>query len=74
MYTFSIPKEQRLALPLDLLVKVNDRVYETTCATIRRAIQINLAGDEELVANRNKIVSLAIRQILTQKVQYSLES
>ena len=63
-----------MALPLDLLVKVNDRVYETTCATIRRAIQINLAGDEELVANRNKIVSLAIRQILTQKVQYSLES
>lgn len=62
-----------MALPLDLLVKVNDRVYETTCATIRRAIQINLAGDEELAANRNKIVTLAIRQVLSHKVQYSLE-
>ncbi len=62
-----------MAVPLDLLIKLDDRVYETTCAAIRRAIQINLAGDEELASNRNKIVSLAIRQILTHKVQYSLE-
>ncbi len=62
-----------MAVPLDLLIKMKDRVYETTSATVRRAIQINLAGDPELVANKNKIVSLAIRQILTQKVQYSLE-
>lgn len=62
-----------MALPLDLLIKMSDRVYETTCAIIRRAVQINLAGDEELAANKNKIVSLATRQILTSKVQYSLE-
>jgi len=62
-----------VALPLDLLIKMSDRVYETTCAIIRRAVQINLAGDEELAANKNKIVSLATRQILTSKVQYSLE-
>ncbi len=62
-----------LALPLDLLIKMKDRTYETTSATVRRAIQINLAGDPELAANKNKIVSLAIRQILTHKVQYSLE-
>jgi DNA-directed RNA polymerase subunit omega len=62
-----------LPVSLDLLIKMNDRVYETTCAGIRRAVQINLAGDEELAANKNKIVSLAIRQVLTGKVQYSLE-
>jgi DNA-directed RNA polymerase subunit omega len=62
-----------LPVSLDLLIKMNDRVYETTCAAIRRAVQINLAGDEELAANKNKIVSLAIRQVLTGKVQYSLE-
>jgi DNA-directed RNA polymerase subunit omega len=62
-----------LALPLDLLIKMKDRTYEMTSAAVRRAIQINLAGDEELAANKNKIVSLALRQILTQKVQYSLE-
>ncbi len=62
-----------MAFPLDLLIKMNDRVYETTSAAVRRAIQINLAGDEELAANKNKIVSLAIRQVLSHKVQYSLE-
>jgi DNA-directed RNA polymerase subunit omega len=62
-----------LPVSLDLLIKMNDRVYETTCAAVRRAVQINLAGDEELAANKNKIVSLAIRQVLTGKVQYSLE-
>ena len=68
-----VRKEFTVAFPLELLVKMNDRIYETTCAAIRRAIQINLAGDEELPSNRNKIVSLAIRQVLSGKVQYSLE-
>jgi hypothetical protein len=36
-------------------------------------VQIHLAGDEELEANRGKVVSTAIRQILTEKVRYQLE-
>jgi len=33
-----------------------------------------LAGDEELEENKGKVVSTAIKQILTEKVRYRLES
>jgi len=62
-----------MILPLDLLIKNQGNMYELTCAAIKRAIQINLAGDEELDPNNGKIVSLAIKQILTKKVEYRLE-
>jgi DNA-directed RNA polymerase subunit omega len=59
-----------MILPLDLLTSFNGNVYEMTCAAMKRSIQINLAGDDELEANRGKIVSTALKQILTQKVRY----
>jgi DNA-directed RNA polymerase subunit omega len=62
-----------MILPLNMLIKNKTNMYELTCATIKRAVQINLAGDEELEANKGKIVSTAVRQILTKKVQYRLE-
>ena len=62
-----------MILPLNLLIKLQSNMYELTCASIKRAIQINLAGDEELEANRGKIVSTAIKQILTKKVEYRIE-
>jgi DNA-directed RNA polymerase subunit K/omega len=45
-----------------------------TNAMIKRATQIHLAGDEELEENKGKVVSTAIKQILTEKVRYQLES
>ena len=66
-------QEIGVVLPLDELIKSRDNVYERTCAAIKRAIQINLAGDEELVDNKGKIVSTAVKQILSNKVQYRLE-
>jgi DNA-directed RNA polymerase subunit omega len=66
-------QESGVVLPLDELIKSRDSVYEKTCAAIKRAVQINLAGDEELVDNKGKIVSTAIKQILSNKVQYRLE-
>ena len=62
-----------MVLPLDLLIKNQGNMYELTCASIKRAVQINLAGDEELDQSRSKIVSLAVKQILTNKVEYRLE-
>ena len=62
-----------MKLPKDLLIKNQCNMYELTCATIKRAIQINLAGDEELDDSKGKIVSLAVKQILTSKVEYRLE-
>lgn len=62
-----------MVLPLDLLIGDTHNVYELTCASIRRAAQITLAGDEEITDNQGKVVSTAIKQILTKKVEYRLE-
>mgnify|MGYP006291533429 CR=1 FL=1 len=62
-----------MILPLDLLERYQENVYELTCASIRRAFQLTITGDEELEENEGKVVSTAIRQILTKKVQYRLE-
>jgi DNA-directed RNA polymerase subunit omega len=59
-----------MVLPLDLLESFQGNVYEMTCAAMKRSIQINLAGDDELDANKGKIVSTALKQILTEKVRY----
>ena len=63
-----------MIIPLNKLIKYSDNVYTLTSAMIRRATQIHLAGDEELEANKGKVVSTAIKQILTEKVRYRLES
>jgi len=63
-----------MILPLDLLVKYKGNIYVLTCAAIKRASQIHLAGDEELATNRGKVVSTAAKQILTEKVRYRPES
>lgn len=62
-----------MILPLNLLEEYQGNVYELTCAAIRRAYQITMAGDEELDENDGKVVSTAVRQILTRKVQYRIE-
>jgi DNA-directed RNA polymerase subunit omega len=59
-----------MVLPLALLESFQGNVYEMTCAAMKRSIQINLAGDDELEANHGKIVSTALKQILTEKVRY----
>ena len=63
-----------MILPLDLLVSYQGNNYELTCAAIKRAIQLHLAGDEELEENKGKVVSTAIKQVLTDKVRYRIES
>ncbi len=35
-----------MIIPIDKLVSYQDNVYQLTTAAIKRAIQINLAGDE----------------------------
>jgi DNA-directed RNA polymerase subunit omega len=59
-----------MVLPLDLLTSFQGNVYELTCAAMKRGVQINLAGDDELEQNKGKIVSTALKQILTGKVKY----
>ncbi|MDR3200818.1 MAG: DNA-directed RNA polymerase subunit omega [Spirochaetales bacterium] len=62
-----------MILPLDLLIGYNENVYELTCAAIRRSYQITMTKDEEIEENLGKVVSTAIRQILTKKVTFRIE-
>jgi DNA-directed RNA polymerase subunit omega len=62
-----------MIVPLDKLISDDSNIYELTCAAIRRAAQITLAGDEDVDENDGKIVSTALKQILTKKVEYRLE-
>ncbi|MFP4382954.1 MAG: DNA-directed RNA polymerase subunit omega [Spirochaetia bacterium] len=58
---------------MNLLIGNEGNIYELTSASIRRAYQISITGDEELEENEGKVVSTAIKQILTKKVEYQLE-
>ncbi len=64
-----------MTIPLNHLESEEGNMYELTCAAIRRAYQLTVAGDTEAEAEEEdaKIVSLAVKQILTRKVQYRLE-
>jgi len=62
-----------MIIPLDLLISNQENIYGLTCAVIRRAVQVTITGDEEVEKNGGKVVSSAIKQILTKKVEYRLE-
>ena len=59
-------------LPLHLLIANIDNRYQLSAAAIRRAHQLALTGDEDVEANKGKIVSTSIQQILTKKVKYEI--
>ena len=59
-----------MIIPLDLLESEEGNIYEVTCASIRRAYQITVTGDEEIDLNQGKVVSTGIKQILTRQVKY----
>ena len=62
-----------MPIPLDLLVDQGGNVYELTSAMIKRAMQLTVTGDEELEKENTKVVSLAISQLLTKKVEFRNE-
>jgi DNA-directed RNA polymerase subunit omega len=62
-----------MILPLNLLESYEENPYELTTAAIRRAYQLTMTGDIELEKNQGKVVSTAIKQILTKEVMYRLE-
>ncbi len=62
-----------MPIPLDLMVDYNLNVYELTSAMIRRSMQISVTGDEEMEKDNAKVVSTAISQVLTKKVEYRIE-
>ncbi|MBI9105895.1 MAG: DNA-directed RNA polymerase subunit omega [Spirochaetales bacterium] len=62
-----------MVIPLNKIVDLQDDVYACTCAIIKRAQQVTVAGDEEVDKNNGKVVTVAIDQILSAKVEYEIE-
>lgn len=58
-------------IPFNHLVNSQDNVYEMTCASIRRAEQLTMTQSEELKKQKVKIVSEALREVLSGEVQYN---
>lgn len=62
-----------MPIPLDLMEDYKLNVYELTSAMIRRSMQLSVTGDEEMERDNAKVVSTAISQVLTKKVEYRIE-
>ncbi|MCP5514151.1 MAG: DNA-directed RNA polymerase subunit omega [Spirochaetales bacterium] len=62
-----------MIIPLDKLVQRNRNIYELTFAIIKRAAQITVTGAEEVEKEGSKVVSAALKQVLTGKVDYRRE-
>ena len=58
-------------IPFNHLVNSQDNVYEMTCAAVKRAEQLTMTQSEELRKKKVKIVSEALREILSGEVQFS---
>lgn len=57
-------------VPLGELVESEQNIYEMTNASIRRAEQLSLTKAEEISKHKAKITSVAIREVVTGKVEY----
>ncbi len=62
--------DSNLIIPLGTLVNNEGNMYELTNAAIHRAAQISVAGSDDLEKNKGKIVSTALEEIISKKVEY----
>jgi DNA-directed RNA polymerase subunit K/omega len=62
-----------MILPLDLLVKNTGNMYLLACAAIHRVAQLSNTEEEDLEQYQKKFVSVSLKQILNDEIQYKLE-
>ena len=62
-----------MIIPLDKLVSHEKNNYVMTCAIIKRAAQITMTGVNDPAEDGQKVVSVAIKQILTGQVNFRQE-
>ncbi len=61
-----------MIFPLEQLVKFTDNIYEITVAANRRAYQMSMVKDPLIEENKDKVVSLAAKQLFTEEVTYRI--
>jgi DNA-directed RNA polymerase subunit K/omega len=57
-------------IPFKAIIEQQINVYETTSASIRRAEQITLTSSEELKKKKIKIVSQAMKEVMSGDVKF----
>jgi DNA-directed RNA polymerase subunit K/omega len=48
-------------------------MYMLACATIKRVAQLSSAAEQEPEEYKKKLVSVALKQILDEEIQYKLD-
>ena len=61
-----------MIFPLEQLVRFTDNIYEITVAANRRAYQMSMVKDPLIEENKDKVVSLAAKQLFTEEVTYRI--
>ena len=61
-------------IPLSIMMDTKVNMYELTNAAIHRAEQIVVTGAEEIESGKEKVVSVAIKEIVTGEVQYKFKN
>lgn len=64
-------EKKKPQIPLGELISTDRNMYEVTNAAIHRAKQISVTGTDDLEPGQGKIVSMAIKEIVTGEVEYS---
>lgn len=64
-------KKLQKGVPLDMLIGTDKNIYELTNAAIHRAKQLSITSSEEIDKGKEKIVSVAINEIVSDEVEYS---
>ena len=59
-----------MSMPLDQLIEYDSNAYEFTVAVTRRAFQLAVLKTPDVEKNNGKVVSLAMRQVLSKQVEY----
>lgn len=65
--------KSKMIIPIKDLVTAEGNMYEITNAAISRSSQLSKTGSKELEENLGKVVSVAIKEIVTEKVKYNYE-
>jgi len=62
-----------MSMPLEHLIEYDTNAYEFTVAVTRRAFQLAVLRTPDVEKNNGKVVSLAMRQVLTKQIEYRFE-
>lgn len=62
-----------MSMPLDKLIEYDGNAYEFTVAVNKRSYQLAVLKTPEVEANNGKVVSLSMRQIFTDQIEYRFE-